>query len=404
MPTCANLPQDRVSGEQERQLLADSAKSFAARELDRKRLRALRDRGRDFDPLLWRKMADLGWLGLLLPERTGGFGLGLAEAAVIAEELGGALAPVPFVASGVFAGRLLSLSTNEALKEVLLPKIGQGLLAPAVAWEEGALGLDAAMVRTKAETRPGEIRITGAKDFIRPAQDVDGFIVSATDDDGLSLYWIEASNPGLELRVRLLADGSHCGRLRLDKAKVDRGHVLASGIRAEDLLRQAFDESLILASAELLGVMKAAFAVTVEYLKTRVQFDRPIGSFQALQHRMVDLFIQKELAQAAIGEALAAHANGVKGRGLSALASRTKARASSAALMITREAIQMHGAIGFTDEHDIGLYLKRALVLSAWLGNAAQHRRRYGALSTSNMPAGSPPFKFTDPTDAAERP
>ncbi len=128
--------------------------------------------------------------------------------------------------------------------------------------------------------------------------------------------------------------------------------------------------------------------MTLEYLCTRRQFDRPIGSFQALQHRAVDLWIQRSLTEAVVAEALKALAEGVPPSVRSRLAARAKARASDAALHVAREAVQMHGAIGFTDEYDLSLYVQRALVLSAWLGNAAQQRRRYATLDNELVPTG----------------
>ena len=139
--------------------------------------------------------------------------------------------------------------------------------------------------------------------------------------------------------------------------------------------------TLVVASGEMGGVMGRAFDMSVDYIKTRVQFGKPIGRFQALAHRAVDLHIQRELSSAVLDDAVALFDAGVTGARRSSMASRVKARCSDAGLRITREAIQIHGAIGFTDEYDAGLYLKRALTLSAWLGNAAQHRRRYAELA-----------------------
>ncbi|MCW5604340.1 MAG: acyl-CoA dehydrogenase, partial [Burkholderiales bacterium] len=143
---------------------------------------------------------------------------------------------------------------------------------------------------------------------------------------------------------------------------------------------KALDHATVIASAELCGVMGRALDMSVEYMKTRVQFGRPIGSFQALQHRAVDLYVQRQIASAVLEEALGVLDRGPGAAERAALASRVKARCADAGLRITREAIQIHGAIGFTDEYDAGLYLKRATVLAAWLGNAHAHRRRYARL------------------------
>jgi alkylation response protein AidB-like acyl-CoA dehydrogenase len=146
------------------------------------------------------------------------------------------------------------------------------------------------------------------------------------------------------------------------------------------VLERALDHATVIASAELCGVMGRALDMSVEYMKTRVQFGKPIGSFQGLQHRAVDLFIQQQISSAVLDEALHTLDQHPEAVARAACASRVKARCSDAGLRITREAIQIHGAIGFTDEYDVGLYLKRAMVLAAWLGNAQEHRRRYARL------------------------
>lgn len=367
---------------EQRRLLADSARAFVAKDQGPKRLRALRDTTRDFDPAVWMRMAEIGWLGLLTPEAHGGFGLKLGDAGPVVRALGAALTPEPLVPA-LFAARLIALGDNPALQADLLPKITAGQLMAAAAFEETPNGLDMAPVRCRARMAGGVFKLDGQKDFIRPGAGTDGFVISAATTKGMALYWAPANAKGLTVATRRLADGMTSAKLTLDGVRVDAGGVLASTAVAENVFQQAFAEALILASVELLGVMETALAMTLDYLSTRVQFGKPIGSFQALQHRSVDLFIQKELCATAIDEGLAAVENGVTGRDLSALASRIKARASDAALLIGREAVQLHGAIGFTDEHDIGLYLKRAMVLSAWLGNGAAHRRRYGVLTAA---------------------
>jgi alkylation response protein AidB-like acyl-CoA dehydrogenase len=168
----------------------------------------------------------------------------------------------------------------------------------------------------------------------------------------------------------------------LTDALVPRTAVAAGGAAALEALGRAFDHGCAIAGAELAGVMERALEMSLDYLRTRVQFGKPIGSFQALQHRAVDLHIHKELASAVLEEAVAALDRGPAAPARAAMASRVKARCADAATRVTREAIQFHGAIGFTDEFDAGLYLKRALVLTAWLGSASWHRRRYARLAS----------------------
>jgi alkylation response protein AidB-like acyl-CoA dehydrogenase len=209
----------------------------------------------------------------------------------------------------------------------------------------------------------------------------DGYIVAARADGALALYWVPRDTPGVGASGETLADGRMSGTITLQDALVPRAHELARGDAARNAIETARDGATVIAGAELLGVMHRVLDMTLDYMRTRVQFGKPIGSFQALQHRAVDLYIQRQLASAVLDDGLRRLADTADAQARAAIVSRVKARCSEAGLRIAREAIQIHGAIGFTDEYDVGLYLKRALVLASWLGNAALHRRRYARLA-----------------------
>jgi alkylation response protein AidB-like acyl-CoA dehydrogenase len=176
-------------------------------------------------------------------------------------------------------------------------------------------------------------------------------------------------------------DGGFMGTLSLVDVSVANDRRIAAPGFAEALLREQLDRATLAAAGEMLGVVRKCFAMTLDYLKQREQFGRPIGSFQSLQHRAADLKIQIELTAASVAAACRASPDSNDPRTRTARVSRAKARASDVGLAMGREAIQLHGAIGYTDEYDVGLYVKRAMVLSAWLGNAARHRRRYAKLA-----------------------
>ena len=236
-------------------------------------------------------------------------------------------------------------------------------------------------IATRATPFEGGFKVRGEKRFIAGAAQADAFLVSARAESGVVLLWLPRETAGVELTFEPLADGRAFGTLRLDDALVARHGLAASGAAALEALGQAFDHACAIAAAELAGVADRALEMSLDYLRTRVQFGRPIGAFQALQHRAVDLHIHRELASAVLEEALAVLDRGPAAPARAAAASRLKARCAEAATRITREAIQFHGAIGFTDDFDVGLYLKRALVLTAWLGSATWHRRRYARLA-----------------------
>lgn len=362
-------------------MLRDSVADFVARATDIARMRRWRDTPAEYDREVWTQMADLGWLGILVPERYGGLGLGLAEAAIVAEALARALVPEPFTAAAVLATAVLVGGDNEALKEELLPQIMSGAVLPALAWQERSGTLDVAAIETRAAPFEGGYRLNGTKRFVAGAAGADAFLVSADTPEGFALFWIGRDTPGAALTLDPLADGRHFGTLTLSEVTAPRERVIASAAVAHPVLERALDGATVIAGAELYGVMSRALEMSLDYMKTRVQFGKPIGSFQALQHRAVDLYIQQQLACAVLEDVVRALDRDPGPGARARLASRVKARCSDAGLRITREAIQIHGAIGFTDEYDAGLYLKRAMVLAAWLGNAQQHRRRYAQLA-----------------------
>jgi alkylation response protein AidB-like acyl-CoA dehydrogenase len=200
-------------------------------------------------------------------------------------------------------------------------------------------------------------------------------------DDGPATFALDAAAPGLEVEKQRLVDGGFAATLRLDRTPVPGRRRLHSGAIAAPALERALDVAALAAAAEMVGIMDAAFSMTLDYLRTRVQFDRPIGSLQALQHRAADLRIQLELARASVEAAANALDAGADARARATAVSAAKARASEAALLITRQAIQLQGAIGYTEEADVGLYLKRAMVLANGFGTASAHRRRFAALA-----------------------
>ena len=367
--------------------LAASVRAYAEREGALARVRTLRDSPSGLDRPCWTKVAALGWLGLRVSEALGGAGLGVAESSVLARELGRTLVPEPVTAVAVLAARILIQGRGEASR-TLLERLVAGSVFPAVAWQERLDTLDPSSVAARLTAVNGGGELCGSKQCVAFGAEADGYIVSARTPLGIGLYWVERQHARITYRAMRRADGSEHGMLQLDHVGVRPDHCLVAPGEGDGALAAALDETLIAISAELLGLGERALEITLEYLRTRVQFGKPIGSYQALQHRCVDLFIAKELGLCALTAALSQWDRADPAR-RSALASRVKARCADAALDICRKSIQMHGAMGFTDQCDIGLYLKRALVLAAWLGNARSHRRRYARLTCLASSAGA---------------
>ncbi|CAG9269198.1 Acyl-CoA dehydrogenase domain-containing protein [Paraburkholderia unamae] len=348
---------------------------------------------------VWREMAQAGWTAILIPEQAGGLGLGVPEAVAIAEEAGAAALPEPFVASAVLAGAVLGAVSEAQAAQPLVEAFVNGELMAGVAWQGECGQIDPCAQRgVRYRREDGVLVLDGALHFVTPLAGADGWIVLAAGAEGAALVWLSALAPKLELVCSRGVDGVSFGSLHLRGCEVAQAQVLIDGAEALDALSSALDIARIAQSAELLGIARAALATTIDYAGTRVQFGHAIGSFQALQHRLVDGYIQTELAAAALHEAAATPLQAR--RDLAAAASRVKARAAHAALLVTRLAVQLHGAIGYTEEGPIGPWLKRALAQAAWLGNARAHRARYATLLPGEAAQAVDAYRGEFPRDA----
>lgn len=352
----------------------DSARQLLTRSASRSRVRALRYAVPGFERSMWEEMAAAGWTALLVPEAEGGLGLGLAELAALAEEIGRQLAPEPFIGGAVHATAALNRLPDSALKSELLAALAAGERVIGLAWQARAGQVETDRFTITANVAGDGFELNGSALFVVPGEGADGWLVAAGADEQALLAWVPAAAAGIVCRAERRVDGGPMAMLELTRVAVARSQVLATGAAVRAALAAANDTARLAQSAELLGVARGALALTLDYLKTRVQFGKPIGAFQALQHRAVDAYLQTELAAATLQEVLAA------AELQPAQAARAKARCAHAALFVTRLGVQFHGAMGFTDECDIGLYLKRALQLSSWLGNAPASRQRYFAL------------------------
>lgn len=360
-------------------MLRDSVADFCERESPLARARGWRGRGAGWDRHFWQQLATQGWTGLLVPEAQGGTDLGLTGLATVASGLAGQVAPEPLVPALVLAGRLLAASPREDLLAALL----DGRLVPAVAWQDEAVPRELLpeRSRTVATAVEGGWRLGGSLHHLRPGLGADGFIVLAQGPAGPLLGWLPAGSAGIALTPQPLTDGGYAARLDLQDAFLPSADLLLAGEAVVDQLTRAVDDALLIGSVELLALTRRMLAMTTDYLCTRQQFGKPIGSFQVLQHMAVDLLIQQELSDALVEHALQQFDSGLAGDERSALASRCKARCADAAQLAARQCVQLHGAIGYTDEYDLGLFVQRTHVLAAWLGNPLMHRRRYAALA-----------------------
>jgi alkylation response protein AidB-like acyl-CoA dehydrogenase len=338
-------------------MIRESAAAIAPPGSDLGRVRALRFQPPGFDPATLREIGALGWIGLRVPEAAGGAGLGLGEMCALAEALGTALVPEPLIPCALSAALLAACGESETL-----PRLLSGETMVLTAWQE------------RADT----LEVPGSPDaprlFLPMAAGADAFLLPVREGQRLALYALPAT--GADLRLETTQDGGNVGTLRPEPGA---GRRVGDDVAA--VLSALLDDAALATAAYLLGGMERAFAMTLDYLKTRQQFGKIIGTYQALQHRAADLAMQIALTRASVESAAAALDGGAAGDARHAAVSRAKARAAEAALLVTRQCIQLHGGIGYTDQYDVGLYLRKAMVLANQFGGAALHRRRFMAMS-----------------------
>ena len=341
----------------EQTLLRDSAAKFIAA-AGPKVARGFRGQDPGFAPARLRQAGELGWLGILVPSSMNGLCQGLTELALVLEQAGRGLVCEPIGLATISAAALgLGRTPHPMLEPVMT---GAAFVAPAL--EESAYGDDPLAPRTQVAGKNRTLRLTGQKMF-----------VSASGRDGPALCYVARNAPGCTLSTSQTAEGRKLATLSLADVPGDLIAPHSSSPNAVDVL---YNLALVALSSELLGAMERAQEITLDYLRIRKQFGKLIGSFQALQHQAVNIYIRIEAARSLVYQVAA---DNDAYRIDPAMAAAVKAKVSEEAMVVTKACIQLHGAIGFTDEHDIGLYLKRAMLLSSLFGNAAAQRRRYAA-------------------------
>jgi alkylation response protein AidB-like acyl-CoA dehydrogenase len=356
-------------------MLRDSVAGFAAQNPGAKILRERRAAKEDLDQSIWRGMAEAGWLGLSLPEAMGGSGLGLREQAVLSEALGRELITEPLAQLAVFAGMLVAAFPDNAEAQRLGQGIADGSLIVSPLWQGRDAGRASAVIRRSGNA----LLLSGDYHFVSAPSSATEFLVVAGSDEGLALASIDAKSEGISVSLRPSVDGSRIGSITLSGVEISGDRVLATRSSVEGALARAIGVTRLALAAELAGIASRALEITVGYTRNRVQFGKPIASFQAVQHRLVDMWGDAEFACAAVVNAAETAVTGnVKDATLATLAA--KARAGDSAVSVARRSVHLHGAMGFTDECDIGLYLKRAISLNATLGQPEALRLQFVAL------------------------
>ena len=317
-------------------------------------------------------MAELGWLGLQIPERYEGLGLGFFDLCVVLEQSGRELMPEPFISTLLLGTQALLLGGSDEQKQALLPGVAAGETLLALGYEEAGSPVVA--------TRAGDgFELSGEKVQVLDGHAADRLIVSAaTSDGGTTLFLVDPSQGGVSVTRQYRIDGLGSATVTFERAPVGADAVLGEVDGGGALLAAVLDRASAGAAAQMLGASEQAFDDTIEYLKEREQFGVPIGSFQALQHRAVSVYTEIALTRSVV--LAAARTIDDEPDEAPRLTSLAKAMASETFLHAAKEAIQMHGGIGVTDEHDIGFYMKRAHAAFMTFGKPSYHRRRWAEL------------------------
>ncbi len=359
---------------EDQKMLATTVASFAKQTSPVERARKLRDDERGWEPAVWKQMGELGWLSVPFPESVGGFGGSFVDVAVVLEKLGSTLVPEPFLPSVVLGGMAILRAGDEAQQKRFLTPMIEGETSLALAYAERASRHDVEAIATTAEKSGEGYRISGEKVFVLNGHAADHIVVSAKLEGALALFVVDREGAGVTVTPIKTIDGRHAAMIRFDGAEVAADRLLAGD--GAEALERVMDYGAAAACAEGLGVVTVLLEMTTQYLREREQFDVPIGSFQALQHRAVDMFVEQQLC-VAMNALAAVRADeddpAIRRPDVSA----AKAHLSTGGKYVAQQAIQLHGGIGITDEHDVGLFFKRLYALNALFGDNEHHVERF---------------------------
>jgi len=371
---------------EEQQMLQESVQKFVQKNYDFDSRKKIMASEAGFSAEHWQLFAELGWLTVPFSEADGGFGGRAVDLMVMMQEFGKAMLVEPFLPTAVFCGGLISELGDEAQKSALLPAIMGGELQLALAYAEANSRFNIANVTTSAKADGGEVVINGTKIIVFNGKAANQLLVTArdagaaTDVKGVSVYMIDSDAAGVSMLPYPTVDGKQAAQIKFDNVRVPASSRLGKSGEAIAALSVVIDRATVAVSAEAVGALEALLQKTVEYSKTRKQFDVPIGSFQALQHRMADMFIECQLARSIVLRAAMKLDGNEDAREKAKAVSAAKSRIGKAIRKVGQEAIQIHGGIGMTDELDVAHLFKRVTAIDLLFGNDEFHTERFASL------------------------
>jgi len=371
---------------EEQTLLQNSVQRFIQNDYTFEQRQKLLKSDEGFSRENWASFAELGWLGLPFSEEAGGFGGGPIETMILMEEFGKGLVVEPYLSTVLLAGKLIEQGGNAAQIESLLAEIIAGESLGAFAFVEPQARFNLANITTRAEKGINGFVVNGFKGVVLGGPSADFFIVPArtagdqSDTDGISLFVIKADAEGLSRRDYPTIDGLRASELTLEDILVTDSDLIGGEGKGFKLIEQVIDSAIMAVGAEAAGAMEVLYKTTVEYCKTREQFGQPIGKFQVLQHRMVDMFVEHEQTKSLVYMA-AMRLDEDYGELARKAISGLKVQVGKGGRFVGQSAIQLHGGMGMTDELNVGHYFKRLTTIDTLFGNVDYHLRKYSQVA-----------------------
>ena len=364
---------------EDQELLRDSARKFLAAECPTTFVRKMMEDDSAHATELWKKAAELGWMGILIPEEHGGIGGSFLDLVVVMEEMGRSLMPGPFLATVLLGGPAVLAGGSDEQKDAILPKVAAGEWVMTLAQAEKSGRYDAAGIGLPATARGSDFVLSGEKLFVPDAHVADQMVVAArtgshaAPEDGITLFLVDAKSPGVEITQLKTVDMTRrqC-HVAFQDVALAGSQVIGEVGQGWPILRRVLNQAIAGLCTEMVGTGQQALDMAVEYAKERVQFGKPIGSFQAVKHKCVDMMVQVENARSLTYYAAWTVDENVDEA--SQAVPMAKAYCSDMCKTVTSEAIQVHGGIGFTWEHDMHLFYRRGLASEAAFGSAPTHR------------------------------
>ena len=355
----------------EQNMLREQIKKFCESEYDFYKREEIVKSSKDFDENVWNLFAEQGWLSMPFSEQSGGLGFGPIELSILFEEFGKALVIEPYLSTVVLSGTLIDKSIFSK-KNDLIEKICTGSIHISLAYAEVDNGYD---YLNPSTTLNSKFILNGTKTLVLNGANADNIIVTCSDDETLNIAILDANTSGVSLNSFSTVDGQSCSEISFENVKLDKSNIIASGNDAENLLKETINLATLCICAEAVGCMESCYHKTLEYTKGREQFGQPISGFQVLQHRMVDMFIESELAKSLLIKAMLEVNN--RSDEMYKHVSALKSYVGKSGKLSAKEAVQLHGGMGVSEEMMIGHYLKKMISVDALFGNADYHLKTF---------------------------